>query len=65
MLQNLKELADVIENSMATIMTNRSFRDIGFGTNHPQLGAQVLASIAGVLDEYVNFNLTPTSALCM
>ncbi|KAI9456882.1 hypothetical protein HD554DRAFT_1839076 [Boletus coccyginus] len=50
-LQNLKELADTIEKSMAIVMTNRSFRDVGFGTNHPQLGAQVLASIAGVLDE--------------
>ncbi|KAI9460073.1 hypothetical protein HD554DRAFT_1598622 [Boletus coccyginus] len=50
-LQNLKELADTIENNMADIMTNCSFRDPGFGTNHPQLGAQVLASIAGVLDE--------------
>ncbi|KAH0839427.1 hypothetical protein J3R83DRAFT_202 [Lanmaoa asiatica] len=50
-LQNIKELADTIENSMAVIMANRSFRDPGLTVNHPQLGAQVLASIAGILDE--------------
>lgn len=51
-LQNINELADTIEKSMAAIMANRSFKDPGSAANHPQLGTQVFASITGVLDEY-------------
>ncbi|KAG8218137.1 hypothetical protein J3R82DRAFT_3674 [Butyriboletus roseoflavus] len=45
-LQNINELADTIEKSMAVIMANQSFKDPGSATN-PQLGPQVFASIAG------------------
>ena len=48
---------------MTVIMANQSFRDSGLAMNHPQFGAQVLASIAGVLDEYVNVNLTARSLI--
>ncbi|KAF8128159.1 hypothetical protein EV363DRAFT_1585143 [Boletus edulis] len=51
-LQNLTEFAATIESSMNVIVANRSFRDPGSPMNHPQPGgAQVFASIAGVLDE--------------
>ncbi|KAF9227364.1 hypothetical protein BS17DRAFT_747823 [Gyrodon lividus] len=50
-LQNLSHLADVIEASMGLIMTARSFKDPGGGPQDQQIGAQVLASTAGVLHE--------------
>ncbi|KIK93721.1 hypothetical protein PAXRUDRAFT_828683 [Paxillus rubicundulus Ve08.2h10] len=51
LLQNLSHLADVIEASMAIIMNTRSFKDPGGSGQDPQIGAQVLASTAGVLHE--------------
>ncbi|KAG9309778.1 hypothetical protein JVU11DRAFT_10152 [Chiua virens] len=50
-LLNLKELADTIEVGMDTIMANGSFRDPGGPVSPPLLGAQLLVSISGVLDE--------------
>ena len=40
---------------MTVIMTNHSFRDPGSAMNYPQVGTQIFASIAGILDEYVDF----------
>ena len=48
---------------MAIIMASRSFNDPAL-PNPPQLGAQVLASIAGVLDEYVFLEFMRISLLC-
>lgn len=43
---------------MAIIMTNRSFNDPALPSNPPQLGTQVLASLAGILDEDAYFEFS-------
>ncbi|KIJ18720.1 hypothetical protein PAXINDRAFT_97469 [Paxillus involutus ATCC 200175] len=51
LLQNLSHLADVIETSMTLIMNTGSFKDPGSSAQDPQIGAQALASTAGILYE--------------
>jgi hypothetical protein len=53
-LQNLSKFADVVEESMESFMTLRSFKDPDIASINP-IDTQVFASIAGVLHECVVF----------
>lgn len=54
-MENMENFADVVEECMVAIMKVKSFKDPQFLASKDPLGSQVLASLAGVLFEWVSY----------